>query len=164
MTALPIVLGADNPTLRTKTKLVGKVTKEIKKLIKDMQETVKVADGAGIAAPQIGQSLRLCLANINGKMTPLIDPKIIKKSDDTIVAEEGCLSLPGLWVDVPRSSAITLTYLDENGREQERHLEEWDARVVQHEVDHLEGVLIVDYGPQHAISLEPGPDTKAESI
>ncbi len=121
------------------------MTKEILKLIKDLQETVKDADGAGIAAPQVARTERVCLALISGKMIPLINPKITSKSKEQESAEEGCLSLPGIAVIVPRSTEITLKYLDAKGKSQERKLHDFDARVVQHEVDHLEGVLIVDY-------------------
>ncbi|OGJ61843.1 peptide deformylase [Candidatus Peribacteria bacterium RIFCSPHIGHO2_02_FULL_53_20] len=145
MSVLPILIGADHPMLRKKTKPVAKVTKEILKLLKDMQETVKDADGAGIAAPQIGRTERICLALISGKMIPLINPKITAKSKEQETAEEGCLSLPGIAVSIPRSVEITLKYMDAKGKPQERKLRDFDARVVQHEVDHLEGVLIVDY-------------------
>jgi len=142
---LPIITGAETPVLRSKTIPVPKVTKEIKKLIKDMYETVHAAEGGGLAAPQIGMTHRLCLAAINGKIIPLINPEIVVKSGETDTMQEGCLSLPGLWVDVPRAREIVLTFKDENGKKQERKLTGWDARVVQHEVDHLDGVLIVDY-------------------
>jgi peptide deformylase len=66
-------------------------------------------------------------------------------SAEIVTAEEGCLSLPGIWIMVPRAKEIAVTYLNEHGKKQERRLKEWDARVVQHEVDHLDGVLIVDY-------------------
>jgi len=145
LSVLPIIIGADHPLLRKKTKSVPKVTKELLKLIKDLQETVKDADGAGIAAPQVARTERVCLALISGKMIPLINPKITKKSEEKESAEEGCLSLPGIAVDVPRSVEITLKYIDAKGKAQERKLKHFDARVVQHEVDHLEGVLIVDY-------------------
>jgi len=142
---LPILTGAQNPILRAKTKPIEKVTKEIKKLIKDMEETTESAEGGGIAAPQISRSERICLAMINSRLTPLINPEITWKSGETDVQQEGCLSLPGLWLPVPRSTAITVRYLDEKGQLQERTLKDWDARVVQHEIDHLDGVLIVDY-------------------
>lgn len=145
MAVLPILTGEDNPVLRTKTKPVKKVTKDILSLIKDMEATTKKADGLGLAAPQIGQSLRLCVAQIGGKLIPLIDPDITWRSDDMTIAEEGCLSLPGLWRDVPRPAEIALRYTDVKGTQKELRLKELDARVVQHEVDHLEGILITDY-------------------
>jgi peptide deformylase len=142
---LPIITGAKSPILRAKTKRVPKVTKEIKKLIKDMQDTVVAAEGGGLAAPQVGLSHRLCLAMIAEKMTVLINPDITWRSKETDKIEEGCLSLPGVWKEVERPIEIAITYQDESGKPQERRFSGWDARVVQHEVDHLEGVLIVDY-------------------
>ena len=142
---LPIVIGADNPLLRRKTKRAPKVTKDIKTLVKNMVETMESASGVGLAAPQVGQSVRVCLAVIGGKVTPLINPDITKKSKETYIDQEGCLSLPNVWLDVPRSVEITVQYKDLRGKKQERKLRAFDARVVQHEVDHLDGVLIVDY-------------------
>jgi len=145
LAVLTILTGAQNPVLRKKTEHIPQVTKEIKKLLKDMEATTKSADGGGLAAPQIGRSERVCISMINGKLTPLINPEITWKSKEIDIQQEGCLSLPGLWLDVPRSKELTLTYLDEKGQAQERKFSEWDARVVQHEIDHLDGVLIVDY-------------------
>lgn len=145
MPVLPILTGTTNPILRRKTQKVEKVTKELRSLIRDMRVTVKDAEGLGLAAPQVGPSLRICLARIGGRMIALINPEITWKSKETWVHEEGCLSLPGVTVEVERARTITVKYLDERGRAQERRLEEWEARVVQHEVDHLDGVLIVDY-------------------
>lgn len=142
---LPIVTGADTPVLRKKTTPVPKVTKDVLKLLKDMEETVTSVDGLGIAAPQIGSSHRLCITKLGGKFVPLINPEITWLSKETDKAEEGCLSLPGLWKEVTRPTSIVVTYLDTKGKSQERKLNEIDARVVQHEVDHLEGKLIVDY-------------------
>lgn len=147
MAVLPIVTGADTPILRTKTKPVTKVTKDLLKLLKDMQETTINADGLGIAAPQIGRSERVCIVQMGEKLVPLVNPNITYKSPEEETAEEGCLSLPGIWVPVPRSTSIKLEYVDAKGSPQERMLLNMDARVVQHEVDHLDGKLIVDYGP-----------------
>ncbi len=145
MAALPILTGVNNPVLRKKTAPVPKVTKSVLKLIKDMKATMEEANGVGLAAPQVGVSLRVCLGQVNGKLTPLINPVITKKSKEIAIDEEGCLSLPLIYLPIPRSVEITVTYLDEKGKEQERKLRDFDARVVQHEVDHLEGILIVDY-------------------
>lgn len=145
MTRLPIVTGALTPVLRTKTKRVAKVTKEMLKLLRDMEETLVAADGLGIAAPQVNAGLRMCLARIGGKNTPLINPDITWRSTEMAIAEEGCLSLPGDYADVPRATAIIVRYENARGQEQERKLTDLEARIVQHEVDHLEGILIVDY-------------------
>ncbi len=155
MAILPIVTGEDTPILRKKTKKVAKVTKEMLELIGNMADTVEAAPGAGIAAPQVGSSHRICLASINSKMTVLINPEITRKSDETDWEEEGCLSLPGLVVPVQRAKEITLRYQNEKGQEQERKLKDWSARVVQHEVDHLNGILIVDYLPASGSLVNP---------
>lgn len=131
--------------LRTKTQPVAKVTKELLTLLRDMQDTTVAADGLGLAAPQVGVSQRVCVARIHGRLTPLINPKITWRSSVLETAEEGCLSLPNIYQPVARAKAIVVRYLDGKGKEQERRLEGMDARVVQHEVDHLEGILIVDY-------------------
>lgn len=145
MPSLPIVIGADNPVLRAPTRKIPKVTKEIQKLIKDMETTIRAADGLGLAAPQVGESVRLCLVRIGTRLVPLINPEIIRRSDETETAEEGCLSLPNIWLEITRPKSIVIRYQDVKGQEQERLLEHVDARIVQHEVDHLDGRLIVDY-------------------
>ncbi len=145
MAKLSILTGADTPILRSRTKKVPQVTKEILKLLKDMEETTIAADGLGLAAPQVNHTERVCIVRMGKKLTPLINPEILFRSEDKEYAEEGCLSLPDLWLQVPRSISIVLRYTDIKGKTQERMLEHMDARVVQHEVDHLEGKLIVDY-------------------
>lgn len=145
MTVLPIVKGQDSPVLRKKAAHIPKVTKEITKLIADMHDTVEKAEGLGIAGPQVDVAQAVCLAQFNGKIHVMINPEILWKSEETATMQEGCLSLPGIDVDVKRAVEITVRYLDEKGKQQERKLHDLDARVVQHEVDHLNGVLIVDY-------------------
>ncbi len=145
MAILPIITGEGHPILRKRTAKVPRVTKEVQRILRDMEETAKNAKGAGLAAPQIGESLRLCIAMINGKHTPLINPEIIWRSAETARDQEACLSLPDIVVPVTRPLEIAVRYLDERGQEQERKLKGWDARVVQHEIDHLDGILIVDY-------------------
>lgn len=142
---LPIITGQDAPILRTKTKPVPAVTKEVLKLLKDMEETTVDADGLGLAAPQIGSDLRVCVARINGKLTPLVNPAVTWRSQITETAEEGCLSLPGIWVPVSRAVEIVVTFQNAKGEKKELKLQDMDARVVQHETDHLDGKLIVDY-------------------
>lgn len=145
MPVLPIVIGEKTPILRAKTVPVGKITKVIKQLLTDMKETVVAAKGAGLAAPQVGRSDRLCLAMIGNKITALINPSITWRSDTTAIAEEGCLSLPDLWLNISRPTAIIVHFQTERGADRELKLGGFDARVVQHEVDHLEGILITDH-------------------
>lgn len=151
MVPLPIVTGEKTPMLRLKTKRVVRVTKEVTKLIADMEDTLLHADGLGLAAPQVGISLSICLARIGSRVTPLINPEIMWHSTQTDTMEEGCLSLPDVQVSVSRPTDITVRYTDAKGREQERSLSDLDARVVQHEIDHLNGILIVDYLSQESV-------------
>lgn len=132
--------------LRTPTKSVVRVTKELQKVLKDMEATTLDADGLGIAAPQVNRSERMCIVKLRGRFLPMVNPDITSYSKETEDAEEGCLSLPGIWVNVPRSVWIVVRYLDARGQQKELRLEHIDARIVQHEVDHLDGKLIVDYG------------------
>jgi peptide deformylase len=143
--ALKIVTGEDKKILRTKTKRVPAVTKDVQKFLKDMEKATVAADGLGLAAPQVGSDLRMCVARINGRLTPLVNPEITWKSKATETAEEGCLSLPGVWVPVPRATEIVVKYQTARGDRKELKLSDMDARVVQHETDHLDGKLIVDY-------------------
>lgn len=144
MPVLPIVTGDREPILRTKTKEIPKLTKDIKTLIDDMLETVAYAKGAGLAAPQVGRSERLCVALIGGIMTPLLNPSISWRSEETDVLEEGCLSLPNVWLDIQRPTSIIVKFQSHDFRGRELKLSGFDARVVQHEVDHLDGILILD--------------------
>ena len=148
MSVLPIVIGEKNPVLRKQTRDVTKVTKDILKLIKDMLDTMTEAKGAGLAAPQVGRTERVCIALIGKKIVPLINPHILWRSDSTAIAEEGCLSLPDVWLNISRPTDITVEYLTAAGKKREVKLSGFDARVVQHEVDHLEGILITDHRKQ----------------
>jgi peptide deformylase len=140
-----IIIGGRQAVLRATAAPVTHFGKELQRLIRDLLDTVEAVKGAGLAAPQIGVSLALCVVRLSGRLLPLVNPKILWASQDLLVAEEGCLSLPDVWVPVPRSSQIILHFLDEEGREHERKLQGLDARIVQHEVDHLLGKLIIDY-------------------
>ncbi|MEQ1849260.1 MAG: peptide deformylase [Candidatus Peribacteraceae bacterium] len=144
MPILPIVTGEKTPILRAKTKKVAKVTKEIEALIADMYLTVENAKGAGIAAPQVGHSERVCIASIGGMLMPLINPAISWYGEEKDSMEEGCLSLPGIWLMITRPTEIIVKFETTKGKKLELKLQGYDARVVQHEVDHLDGVLMVD--------------------
>ncbi len=145
MAVLPIVTGEKNPVLRKKTKKVQRVTREILKLIKDMEETTIDSKGAGLAATQIGRTERICIARIQQKLISLLNPEITWISTTLETAEEGCLSLPETWLFVSRPREVILQYMSIDGKHRELKLSGWDARVVQHEIDHLNGILIVDY-------------------
>jgi peptide deformylase len=145
MSKLTIQTGTDNEVLREKAAPVSAVTKDILKLLKDMKTTMAKENGLGLAAPQVGVHLRVVLVTVGKSVVPMVNPEIIEKSEKTDVCEEGCLSLPGKYFNVERASGVTVKFLDTKGAEQILHLKKMDARVVQHEIDHLNGVLIADY-------------------
>jgi peptide deformylase len=140
-----IITGAEHPVLRARAARVSSFGKELSKLARDLHETVEAVKGAGLAAPQINVSSAVTVAKIGGMFTMLVNPEILWRSTEEVLGEEGCLSLPDIWLFVPRAREIVVRFQTEKGAEQELKLADFDARVVQHEVDHLLGRLIVDY-------------------
>lgn len=125
--------------------------KEIKELLEDMNKTMKELDGAGLAAPQIGQSLRIIVVNDEKtkKSLFMINPKITKKSWAQEIEDEGCLSVVDdkgeiIYGPVSRHKKVTCNYFDENGNKKKIQAEKILARIIQHEIDHLDGVLFID--------------------
>ena len=117
---------------------------EIQKLVADMILTMKAANGIGLAAPQIGRSLRLFTVNIEGKIYVFINPEIKDISSEKVPFEEGCLSVQKTWGPVVRPKKLTIKALDENGKPVKIRAKGLLARVVQHEMDHLNGTLFID--------------------
>lgn len=149
MAVLEITKGVDNKILRTKSASVKKIDRSVKKLIADMIETMRHADGLGIAAPQVGVNLRIYIARLNFNtpnemIVPMINAEFLNLSDATESAEEGCLSIPGKFGLVRRSKVVTIRYMDEKGKMHTLKLNGLNARIMQHETDHLNGVLIAD--------------------
>lgn len=154
MALLPILIMPD-PILRAVAKPAGKITKETERLLDNMLETMYHAPGIGLAAPQIGVGERLVTIDLgerggveDGKISDplkLINPEIIWKSEDTNVYEEGCLSIPGINAEITRPSRVKLRYTDIAGKTQELDTGGLLAICIQHEIDHLNGVLFVDY-------------------
>lgn len=150
---LPIYTGTDNEILRRVAKPVSQLTKKHLKLIKNMKATMVNENGLGLAAPQVGVSERFLIANfqygakVGEKFAhvALINPEIIAHCDEEVLGEEGCLSLPNVFAPVRRFQSITVRFLDERGKEQVLQLADLNARIVQHEIDHLDGKLFVDY-------------------
>jgi len=140
MSILPIKTYPD-PILKKKAgKIQNAKSPEIQELILDMLETMERNEGLGLAAPQVGVSLRLCVINFDGKKYILINPKFKSKSWKKVVAEEGCLSFPGVFIPVKRHNRVTVKALDRNGKEIIIKAEGMLSRVLQHELDHLEGI------------------------
>lgn len=147
---IPITEGADNPILRAKNPKYGKITKKTKKLLKDMEDSMVATNGVGIAAPQIGINTRVAHITINETRDtfPMINPEIIERSEETEVDTEGCLSLPGKWGPVERSKWVVAKFTNDKGEDLIMRFEDFEARIVQHEVDHLNGKLFIDHVPE----------------
>lgn len=130
--------------LRQKAQPLQRVTKRTRELIERLEKAMKMANGIGLAAPQLGVSERVILiVDAARKVIPLINPEVVK-SEGSVVGEEGCLSLPGLYGDVERFSMVEVKALDRSGKPVRLRLEGTAARIAQHEIDHLDGVLFID--------------------
>jgi len=133
-----------DPVLRQKAKKVTKIDKSVQRLIDDMIETMRAAPGVGLAAPQIGVPLRVAVIEIPGdEVMVLINPEIVKKQGERLV-QEGCLSIPGYQGEVKRSVWVKVKAQDRQGRNIRLKGEELLAQALEHEIDHINGVLYVD--------------------
>lgn len=142
---LTLVTGATTKILLKKTERVkNPLAREIQALLPEMVETMHREKGIGLAAPQVGKSLRLAVAEADGKVLFLINPDITSYSQEKIVFEEGCLSLPGEFFPIIRSTAITVRYQNEKGLPKKMRATGLLAVIIQHEVDHLDGIIIVN--------------------
>ena len=137
------ILTLENPILRQKSKRIKHFDKSLEPIIQDMIDTMHAAHGAGLAAPQIGIPLRLMVMEIEGQLTTLINPEIVKMQGEW-EPEEGCLSVPGYWANVKRAWAVTLKAKNRQGRDVRLKGEGFFGQALQHEVDHLDGILYVD--------------------
>jgi peptide deformylase len=143
---LSITSGRNNPILRQQSPKIAKVTKKILKLIRDMEEAMFAENGVGIAAPQVGVNLQMALMLIDGKkVIPIINPEIVDHGKETTIEQEGCLSLREEWGDVERWKEVTLKYMNPKGEAVTMRFTDFNARIAQHETDHLNGVLFVDH-------------------
>lgn len=133
-----------DPCLRRKSKVVKEVGPSERFLINAMIETMRAHKGIGLAAPQVGLNEQIFVADIGDGPFVIINPRITKKSGSDVM-EEGCLSIPDVLVKVKRAEAIVVSYVDENNRPVERKCDGLLAKVIQHETDHLNGKLIIDY-------------------
>ncbi len=139
------VMTLGDEVLRIKAEPVAEVTDEIRELIREMFVTMKVEDGIGLAAPQIGKSIRLFVVQADDEVErAFINPQIIETSLETESYEEGCLSIPKQYEEVIRPSRVTVQALNERGRRFTLEADGLLARVIQHEYDHLDGVLFID--------------------
>ncbi|MDR0956844.1 MAG: peptide deformylase [Endomicrobium sp.] len=139
-----------NSILRKKSSIVYEVTDNIKKLVNDMFETMYAAPGVGLAAPQIGILARICVVDISKEQNSsfvMINPKILLGENKTF-EEEGCLSLPGFFASIRRFNKIIVEYMDLDNKKKEIEVQGFLARAVQHEIDHLDAKIFIDYLPE----------------
>ncbi len=134
---------AGDPVLKEKAKPVSKITKAVRTLLDNMSQTMQDADGVGLAAPQVGVSLRVIVIDVGEGLIELINPEIIE-SEGCETSTEGCLSIPGMYGDVERFTSVTVQGLDRQGNVATVRGTGLLARALQHEIDHLEGVLFIE--------------------
>jgi len=144
------ILTEPNKILRQKSLKVEKVDKDLQKLMDDMLETMYAAPGIGLAAIQIGIAKRVIVLDIARNDEPknpmcFVNPEIAEKSKNNSTYEEGCLSVPGQFAEIERPNKCHIRYLDYHGNPQEIKAEGMLATCIQHEIDHLEGILFIDY-------------------
>ena len=145
------ILFVPHPILRKKAKTLKKISSEDVKISQKMIDIMLKAPGVGLAANQIGILKKIVTVHIqnkeNGKdiIYSMFNPKIIFFSSETVIMEEGCLSLPQQYAEVKRSENIIVDYVDENNKNIEKAVSGFEARVLQHEIDHLDGKLFIDY-------------------
>jgi len=156
MAILPIRVLPD-PVLRQKSKRVRSVDDSIRKLINDMLETMRAAQGVGLAAPQVGTLLRVIVVGVPEEEITLINPQVVRRKGERLV-NEGCLSLPGYVGELKRAELVTVKGLNPDGKEIRIKAEELLAQALEHEIDHLNGVLYIDQlesmDKLHKIELE----------
>ena len=145
------ILLVPHPILRQKANKLKSITKEDIKIANQMMEAMIKATGVGLAANQVGILKQIVTINYEDKESNkkvnyvLFNPSIIKYSDETVVMEEGCLSLPEQYADVERPKEIVVEYINENNKTIKKEIDGYQARILQHEIDHLSGKLFVDY-------------------
>lgn len=140
------------PVLRQKARKVSSFGADLQKLIDDMVETMREAPGVGLAAPQVDEPLRVIVVEFGdeedeeapAKLYSLVNPEVIKASAETDMGTEGCLSIPGFVGDVDRPVSVTIKGLNRRGKPMRIKAKGWLARIFQHEIDHLDGVLFID--------------------
>lgn len=132
-----------DPILREKAQPVKKITPNLLKLLDNMAETMYAAPGVGLAAPQIGVGKRVIVVDVGDGLVELINPEIVA-AEGTEIGLEGCLSIPRVQGEVPRSARVVVRGLDRDGKEREYKAEGLFARALQHEIDHLDGILFID--------------------
>jgi peptide deformylase len=155
--------GPKEAVLHAKAKKVSRFDASLERLIADMWETMRDAPGVGLAAPQVGETIRVLVAEYEDQSVALVNPEIIKASDEETLGTEGCLSIPGLVGDnVPRHVSVVVKARDPKGKEVRVKAEGWFARILQHEIDHLDGILYIDRIKPEDVREATEADTEEE--
>ena len=146
---LPIEKGVGNKILRAISAPVKKIDKALCKFLDDMKETMFAAEGVGLAAPQVGRNVRVVVCRFNPGtshelIVDMVNPEMLELSEELQGGEEGCLSIPGKFDELKRRNVVTVKFTDRKGREIVLKLKGMNARIVQHELDHLDGTLYAD--------------------
>jgi peptide deformylase len=174
--AIRKIVTPPNPTLRKTASQVSKIDKDTAKLIDDMIETMRSASGVGLAAPQVDVGLRVITVEYGEgledpdsptedvKLYVVVNPEITYTSPETVLGNEACLSLPGYFGEVERSSAATVNGLNRHGMPLRLETQGWLARIFQHEVDHLNGVLYIDRATQVWRVDQVGEDKQPKAV
>jgi peptide deformylase len=158
--------------LRHKAHKVTSFGPDLQKLAEDMIETMRQAPGVGLAAPQVGESTRLIVVEygdeeneeIPPKLYVMANPEITRSSQETVLGTEGCLSIPGIQGEVERKEAVTVKGLNRQGRPMTVKAKGWMARIFQHEIDHLDGILFVDRAEKLWKTEEPQGQVIPEKV
>ena len=158
--AIREIVTPPNPTLRQRAQKVRRITPEIVQLIDDLVETMRVAPGVGLAAPQLDVGLRVIVVEYAEgsededapekppKLYTIINPEITRTSKERVLGNEACLSLPGYFGEVERFERVTVKGLNRHGQDFKLKANGWLARIFQHEIDHIEGILYIDRATQ----------------
>jgi peptide deformylase len=133
-----------DPVLRERAQEVDEITKTHRRLVDDMVETMRDAPGVGLAAPQVGVLERIFVWEVDERWGVVVNPRVVARSEAVVEEEEGCLSLPGLAYDVVRTARVRVEGVDLDGKKVSFEADDLLARVCQHEIDHLDGVLFID--------------------
>lgn len=150
------ILDYTHPILRRKAQPVDSVTGEIRRLVRDMKETMKAAPGVGLAAPQVGEALQLLVYDTGEHRGCLVNPSL-EEAEGEQTDVEGCLSIPGLQGEVTRALRVRVAGKDDRGKQVNLEAEGYLARVLQHEMDHLNGVLFIDRARPETLHRVPPP-------
>ena len=162
------IITLPGPVLRRKARAVSKFDDDLQTLIDDMIETMRAAPGVGLAAPQVGVPQRVIVVEYPEddkneespkKLYAMINPEIVKPSHETVLSIEGCLSVPGLVGEVERSVEITVKGFNRRGQPMRVRVKDWMARIFQHEIDHLNGVVFTDRATKVWQPQEPYEDS-----